>query len=61
MQLRWTGLMRAAHNGHDKVVKLMLEHGANPDIKTRVCCCIITPLYSDLCVYCYLNRLAGLL
>ncbi len=28
--------MRAAHNGHDEVVKLMLEHGANPDSKDIV-------------------------
>ena len=32
----WTALKQASFNGHLKVVELLLETGANPDIQNKV-------------------------
>ena len=33
-QMGWTSLMFAAHEGHVKIVKLLLEHGADATLRT---------------------------
>ena len=36
MQNKWTSLLYASHNGHLGVVKLLLEKGANPNLRSEV-------------------------
>ena len=36
IQNGWTALKAASNNGHHKVVELLLEAGANPDLQDKV-------------------------
>ena len=53
IQDSWTALERASFNGHQKVVELLLEAEANPDLKNKV------STGQDSCVHTNLNSKGG--
>ena len=49
----WSALFHAYANGHNGVVKLLLEYGANEDLRDKVTACMLQHVvYNYSCDYC---------